>query len=76
MIEERILSAVERIDDAMSRIEAAARRPAPLPRDIADAGVLADLRERHATMRGRVQAAIAELDMLMNDGTINGRPHG
>lgn len=64
MVEERILAAVERIDDAMARIEAAAARPAIPLSPAPDAA----LRERHEAMRGRVEAAIAELDALIRNG--------
>lgn len=69
MTEERILTAIERIDGAMSRIEMAARQPVPMP---AMAGVDPaqhdELSQRHHTMRGRVEAAIAELDTLIRNG--------
>lgn len=65
MIEERILSAVERIDGAMTRIEAAAAR---VTRPVDGPAPDADLRERHETMRARVQSAIAELDGLIARG--------
>ena len=68
MIEERILSAVERIDGAMSRIEAVARRPAPPAPPVGDPAELSILRERHSSLRARVEAAVAELDTLMRNG--------
>ena len=65
MTEERILTAVERIDSALGRIEEAARRPsAPHP----DRVELEALRTRHAAMRGQVEAAIGELDTLIRNG--------
>jgi len=67
MIDERILTAVERIDGALSRIETAALRPAPAPTS-PDATELERLRARHAAMRGRVEAAMGELDMLIRNG--------
>lgn len=66
MVEERILSAVERIDGAMSRIENAARKVTE--RDNAPSGPSLDLLERHETMRERVKTAIAELDGLIARG--------
>lgn len=66
------MTAVERIDDALGRIEVAARRPAPPPPPAPlppqDSDELIDLRERHTAMRGRVEAAIAELDTLIRNG--------
>ncbi len=72
MTEERILSAVERIDDAMTRIEAAASRPSspqiPNSSGARDDAALTELAQRHDAMRGQVQAAVAELDMLIRNG--------
>lgn len=67
MTEERILIAVERIDGALSRMEAAARARADAPQP-ADNAELVRLRERHAAMRGRVEEALGELDMLIRNG--------
>ncbi len=53
MSEEAVERATRRIDNALERIEAAAR----LRRE--DHGVLA---RRHSELRGRVEAAIAALD--------------
>ena len=72
MIEERILDAVERIDGAMSRIEADASRPAPPPAPVSDPAELTSLRERHAALRMRVEAAVAELDTVMREGAPRG----
>ena len=68
MIEERILSAVERIDGAMTRIESVAHRPAPPPPAADDPAELIRLRERHEALRERVEAAVAELDQVMRGG--------
>lgn len=73
MVEERILSAVERIDGAMSRIEDAARKVAEggkVAEGESDRSVMPadDLLERHETMRARVKSAIAELDGLIANG--------
>lgn len=71
MTEERILTAVERIDGAMTRIEAAASRPPPAFMASAgapDTAAMSELAQRHDTLRGRVEAAIAELDMVMRNG--------
>ena len=68
MIEERILDAVERIDGAMSRIEAVANRPPPLAAE--NPAELTTLRERHVALRMRVEAAVAELDTVMREGRL------
>ncbi len=68
MVEERILDAVERIDGAMSRIEAAARKVATHKLGTGGPDTNGDLLERHHTMRERVKAAIAELDGLIANG--------
>jgi hypothetical protein len=67
MTEERILTAVERIDGALGRIELAARRvPGDQPHP--NSAELDDLRQRHAAMRGQVEAAMGELDTLIRNG--------
>jgi hypothetical protein len=65
MTEERILTAVERIDGALGRIELAARQTSARHPDSAE---LAALRTRHAAMRGQVEAAMGELDTLIRNG--------
>ena len=67
MTEERILSAVERIDGALSRIETAARRPI-VTQAPADTAELDRLRERHGSLRSRVEEAMGELDTLIRNG--------
>lgn len=67
MTEERILTAVERIDGALGRIETAARR-ASSPGTAADTSAFDRLRERHAAMRGQVEVAMGELDTLLRNG--------
>ena len=67
MTEERILTAVERIDGALGRIEAAARR-ASSPGAAPDTAELDRLRERHTVMRGQIEVAMGELDMLIRNG--------
>lgn len=67
MTEERILTAVERIDGALGRIETAARR-AISPGTAPDTAEFDRLRERHTAMRGQVEVAMGELDMLIRNG--------
>jgi len=67
MTEERILAAVERIDGALGRIETAARH-ASRPGATSDTGEFDRLRERHTVMRGQVEVAMGELDMLIRNG--------
>lgn len=67
MTEERILTAVERIDGALGRIETAARRANPSV-TAPDPVELDRLRERHTAMRGQVEVAMGELDMLIRNG--------
>ncbi|HZF44621.1 MAG TPA: hypothetical protein VEZ48_14560 [Sphingomonadaceae bacterium] len=67
MTEERILTAVERIDGALGRIELAARRT-PDPQPHRDSAELEALRARHAAMRGQVEAAMGEIDTLIRNG--------
>jgi hypothetical protein len=65
MSEERALAALERIDRALARIEAAAARP-PAPSPASDAEPeLRRLREVHEALRGRVEGAIEQIDRLL-----------
>ena len=66
MGQERASAAVERIERALSRIEAAATNPAPPPDD-SDADPAA-LREAHLALRGKVESAIAQIDRLLERG--------
>ncbi|HEX8192226.1 MAG TPA: hypothetical protein VF552_04945 [Allosphingosinicella sp.] len=63
MSEQRALAAIDRIDRALARIEAAAARqgeaaPGNEPE-------LRQLREIHEALRGRVEGAIAQIDRLL-----------
>ena len=55
----------------MSRIEAVASRPAPPAPAMVDPAELTSLRERHAALRMRVEAAVAELDTVMREGRLS-----
>jgi poly(3-hydroxybutyrate) depolymerase len=58
---QRAMAALERIERALARIEAAADRPpAAGPAEGDDR-----LREAHATLRARVEEAVAQIDRLL-----------
>jgi len=64
MTDDRSSRALARIETALARIEAAARRPAPMPRD----AELAALQARHDRLREAVQGSLQQLDQLI-EGT-------
>ena len=64
MSSERALQAVERIERALARIEAASGR-AP---GSGDDGKLRQLRETHRALRNQVEGAIAQIDRLLANG--------
>jgi hypothetical protein len=62
MSEQRALAAIDRIEQALARLEAASgRQPAP-PRQEPE---LRRLREVHEALRGRVEGAIEQIDRLL-----------
>jgi len=61
MKDERSLRAIERIENALARIEGAATR-GPSPRDDSE---LRELREVHQALRGKVEGAISQIDRLL-----------
>ncbi|MGE5721062.1 MAG: hypothetical protein ACM3YM_01255 [Sphingomonadales bacterium] len=61
MKDERSLRAIERIENALARIEGAATRAQP-PRDDNE---LRELREVHQALRGKVEGAISQIDRLL-----------
>ena len=65
MTSERAIEAMERIERAIARIEAAAAAPRPAARDD---GELEQLRQAHQALRGHVEGAIAHLDRLLANG--------
>ncbi len=64
MASERAVQAMERIERAIARIEAAAGQPAAS----GDDGELERLRSAHQALRGQVEGAIAQLDRLLANG--------
>jgi hypothetical protein len=63
---DRALQAIARIERALARVEASATRSRPAPQ----AGGEADARlvAAHARLRGKVEAAIAQIDALLGAG--------
>ena len=59
MAERSALDAIARIENALSRIEAAARQD--------QAAELARLRDTHDALRARVETAVQQLDRLLAD---------
>ena len=62
MSEDRALAAIDRIERALARIEAAAQRRATAPGPDPE---LRQLRAVHEALRGRVAGAIAQIDRLL-----------
>lgn len=65
MTDERAIIAIERIDQALSRLEAAGVAPSAGGDDGAGAEELARLRETHRGLRSRIEGAIAQIDLLL-----------
>lgn len=61
MSEDRSNRALARIEQALARIEAAARFPGPA----SHAGELSELQARHAQLVGTVQETLGQLDLLI-----------
>jgi hypothetical protein len=59
MIDERAMHAIQRIERALARIEAAATKPSR------DDSELRELREVHQVLRGKVEGAISQIDRLL-----------
>jgi hypothetical protein len=62
MADPRALAAIARIESALGRIEAAARRPVGEP---GEDGEVRRLREAHEALRGKVEGAIGQIDRLL-----------
>lgn len=63
MADERALAAIRRIEQALSRIEAASSRPKPA--GAADSDELRQLRDVHQSLRIKVEGAIGQIDRLL-----------
>jgi len=63
---DRALQAIGRIERALARIEASAARPRPAP--AASAEPDPRLAAAHAQLRGKVEAAISQIDELLASG--------
>ena len=63
MLDERTSAALGRIEQALSRIEAAAVRKPATPSY--ESEELARLRTAHQTLRGRVEQAVSQIDRLL-----------
>jgi len=68
MGDQRALDAISRIERALARIEAAARRPQPLSTDMEESEELDRLRGAHLALRSRVEGAIGQIDRLLESG--------
>jgi len=62
MSDDRALRAIDRIERAFARIEAATGASQPAPRDENE---LSHLRETHQALRGKVEDALAQIDRLL-----------
>ena len=67
MSDERAVAALERIERALNRIEAAGAQT-QAPAGAADDGELLALQEAHQALRGKVEGAIAQIDRLLDGG--------
>jgi hypothetical protein len=63
MADERALTAIRRIEQALTRIEAVSSRPRPAP--AADSQELSQLRDVHQALRNKVEGAIGQIDRLL-----------
>jgi hypothetical protein len=62
MSDDRAMAAIERIERALGRIEAASAKARSAPRDD---GELIELRQSHQALRTRVEGAIGQIDRLL-----------
>jgi hypothetical protein len=63
MGDSRVASAIARLERALARLEAASARPQPP--SLFDGNELAQLRQRHQSLRGTVEGAIARIDSVL-----------
>ena len=62
MADERALAAIRRIEQALTRIEAASSRPEP---SAAPSDDLKDMIAAHEALRSKVEGAIGQIDRLL-----------
>lgn len=65
MTDDRLITAIGRLERALSRIEA--RGVSPAPSEMPIARDLERLQQRHLLLRSRTQAAVERLDRLLGD---------
>ena len=63
MADERATAAIERIERALGRIEAACQAKVQSARS--DTGELIELRQSHQALRNKVEGAIGQIDRLL-----------
>ncbi|RJF85351.1 hypothetical protein [Sphingomonas cavernae] len=68
MSEDRLILAIGRLERALSRVEAAAARPAEQSRGDESEAALQSLSERHDKLKRQVESAIGALDQLIAKG--------
>jgi hypothetical protein len=66
MADIRAMEAIDRLERALSRVEAAAARPA-VTQPRGDDNDLRDLREVHQALRSKVEGAIAQIDRMLDE---------
>ena len=66
MADIRAMEAIDRLEQALARVEAAAARPAePEMRDDSE---LIQLRQVHQSLRSKVEGAISQIDRMLEAG--------
>lgn len=66
MADIRAMEAIDRLERALARVEAAAaRKPAPEQRDDSE---LIQLRQVHQSLRSKVEGAISQIDRMLEAG--------
>ena len=66
MADIRAMEAIDRLDQALARVEAAAGRKAAL--ETRDDSELIELRQVHQTLRSKVEGAISQIDRMLEAG--------
>ena len=68
MADQRALDAIRRVEQALTRIEAATSRPPSSAAEGADPEEYHRLLEAHDTLRRRVAGAIGQIDRMIENG--------